>query len=145
MKPVTIWSLSICIVLALAAFVIGVCFDLQKLDVNFLWSAIKNSGALVALIFGLVHYLSARPRIISFRQSDWQVRGENWNDVFVRVPESRHGQGEFPTVEFIRVGGFSIESSGLTYKLEKNGDVLICHAPNAFMPPFKDFTVKITR
>jgi hypothetical protein len=144
MRPVTIWSLSICVIVAFAAFIVSILFDFHKLDVTVWWSAIKNGGVLAALTFGLVHFLSSRPKIFSYTQSDWEVRGENWSDVFIKIPKSKHGRGKYPKLDFIRLGGYSNDTLGLTHKVEENGDITICHDQNRFMRPWKDFSVKIT-
>jgi hypothetical protein len=145
MRPVSIWSLSICAVVALAAFVVSILFDFHKLDVTVWWSAVKNGGVLAALVFGLVHYFSSIPRILHYTESEWEVTGENWNEVFIRIPKSRHWRGKTPTVTFIRPNEFLSCDSKYTYKVEKNGDIVICHCQNRFMKPWLPISVKITK
>lgn len=56
---------------------------------------------------------------------------------------SVHMRGKTPTVTFLAYNDF-VRDFGLIYKTEPNGDILICHLENRFMPPWKSFRVKIT-
>ena len=143
MQPKSITVLTICALVALAAFAVGILLDLQVLDRHIFWMIVKNGGPLAALTFGAVHYFRSRPRIFDYQTSDWQQTGENWTDVSIRIPESKHRRGKSPTVTFLTYNYF-VRDFGLTYKIEPNGDIIICHLENQFMPPWKSFRVKIT-
>jgi hypothetical protein len=142
MQPKSISILVICTIVTLAAFACGILLDFHILNRHIVWTVIKNGGPLAALTFATVHYFRSRPRVFEFNESDWKVEGETWKDVSITIPASRHKRGNTPTVIFLAQNDF-VKDFGFVYKIDENGDVTICHSENRFLPPWKNFRVKI--
>ena len=143
MQPKSLTILIVCAIVAIAALVVGVLLDFHILERDVFLVIVKNGGPLAALTFAAIHYFRSRPLIFDFETKDWTVTGETWKDVWIRIPESTHMRGKTPTVTFLAYNDF-VRDFGLTHKIEPNGDILICHLENRFMPPWKSFRVKIT-
>lgn len=149
MRPETPTALIICSFAVLAALISGIMLDMHLLDRTWFWAVVHNGGVLGAMIFAARHYFQSQPKIMHFAESEWIIKEApsgmviSWSDVSITIPESIHGKGKNPNVSFVSGGEYVRPNIDFTYKVEKDGTIIIHPDENRFMER-KSVTIKIS-
>ena len=142
MKPLSLFSLSVCVFVLLLSGTIFILRNSGLLEVH--WVVLIFAGAAPCLTGGfLIYNYFKKPFIHEYRWSDWIKESEDRNDIYVFIPASIHKQGRRPIIEIQ-----SIKSPYSTKLVEPliadNGDVEIVHPEHHFTTDGpKEFGVRI--
>jgi hypothetical protein len=140
MRPETFEELIIVIAWSIIAVISSIAVKLQWVTHTTFFALLGCSSGLLTLFYGIRHYFRIRPYIRRVSTSDWSQDEEItlWRSVRIMIPEANHRKGKFPKVEFGQNGEF------LCYEISKDGNITIFHRENSFMPPWREFTVRVT-
>ncbi len=145
MRPETIKELIAIIVWSVLAVSSSIAVKLQWVNHTTFFSVLGCSSGLLTAFFGVRHYFRVRPYIREVVPSGWTQDAEisSQRSVRVTIPATDHRKGKFPKVEFLRFSGLH-SNIALDYEISKDGDVTIYHREDSFIPPWKEFVVRIT-
>lgn len=145
MRPESLKELFVVLGAGAIALVSSLVVEFQSVEHLWWFRVLKNSAIILTLFFAFRFYSRAKPFIRHVATNSWTQDAEvtSHRSVRVVVTAKEHKKGKFPRVDFLRPNGFH-SSLRLDYEINDSGDITIYHPENSFMPPWREFTVKVS-